>query len=90
MGQSPRLQRGGRRGSMTWVVLVLVLVPDPAWRCVSIREGGEWGWHSPDVGVAEWGTVVAEQRGGVVVVVVGKEQPTMGCVEPHAGKCLVT
>jgi hypothetical protein len=75
---------------MTWVVLVLVLVPDPAWRCVSIREGGEWGWHSPDVGVAEWGTVVAEQRGGVVVVVVGKEQPTMGCVEPHAGKHLVT
>src|SRR6266446_4620936 len=53
---------------MTWVVLVLVLVPDPAWRFVSIREGGEWGWHSPDVGVAEWGTVVAEQRGGVVVV----------------------
>ena len=66
---------------MTWVVLVVDLVPDPAWRCVNIREDGEWGWHSPGVGVAEWGTVVAEQRGGVVVVV-GKEQPTMGCVEP--------
>jgi hypothetical protein len=32
---------GGSRRGMTWVVLVVDLVPDPAWRCVSIREGGE-------------------------------------------------
>jgi hypothetical protein len=32
---------GGSRRGMTWVVLVVDLVPDPAWRCASIHEGGE-------------------------------------------------
>ena len=68
------------------VVVVLVdLVPDRAWLCVSIREGGRGlalTWSS----VAKWGTVVGlvddgggrRSRWGGVVVVVGREQP-MGC-----------
>ena len=36
----------GRCG-MSGVVVLVDLVPNPAWLCVSIREGGGMGWHSP-------------------------------------------
>jgi len=64
------------------------LVLNPAWRWVSIRECGEWGLAlPPGVGVAEWGTVVAEATrwgGG------GKGQPQWAVLNLHAGKRLVT